>query len=326
MRDPEFSFERGGPLRAWLDAHGCNADSAVALPGDVSPRRYFRLPRAGTSSILACYPAESGDALERFLASSALLERAGVRVPRVEAWAPEHGAMLLEDFGALTLYDLAADWAKRAPHFLRAIEVLGRVRSISPAPVAALNPPLGPELLARELAKTRDVFLLPGGLLEAGERAAWDEFARQLTAALASGAPAAPAHRDFMARNLVALPGGELGVLDHQDLRLAPPAYDVASLLNDSLFAPPALEARALELADMTSPAARAAYRRAAVQRGLKAVGTFAAFAARGAPRYVPLIAPTGSRALSHLALLPERALLPEGLRRRLARAFCYTD
>lgn len=322
VRDPEFSFERGAALRAWLDGHGCDATAATALPGDVSPRRYFRLPRDGTSAILACYPAASGDALERFLASSALLEGAGVRVPRVEACAPELGAMLLEDFGALTLYDLPADRALRAPLYRRAIEVLGRVRSLAPAPVAALNPALGAELLAQELAKTRDVFLLPGGVLEPRERPAWDDFARQLASALANGA-AAPAHRDFMARNLVALPDGELGVLDHQDLRLAPPAYDVASLLNDSLFAPPELETEALELAGMASDPERSAYRRAAVQRGLKAVGTFAAFAARGAPRHLPLIAPTGRRALAHLELLPERGLLPAALRDRLARAFC---
>ena len=54
--------------------------------------------------------------------------------------------------------------------------------------------------------------------------------------------PPVPCHRDFMVRNLMPLPNGALVVLDHQDLRLGPPLYDLASLLNDTLFPPPAAE------------------------------------------------------------------------------------
>src|SRR5262249_24021197 len=73
-----------------------------------------------------------------------------------------------------------------------------------------------------------------------------------------------------------------VGVLDHQDLRLGPPAYDLASLLNDTLFPTPEVEAAFLaELAP--GPEERLRYHRAAAQRTLKAVGTYAAFARRGA-------------------------------------------
>ena len=52
-----------------------------------------------------------------------------------------------------------------------------------------------------------------------------------------------PCHRDFMVRNLMPLRGRRgLVVLDHQDLRLGPPLYDLASLLNDTLFPPPEAE------------------------------------------------------------------------------------
>ena len=52
-------------------------------------------------------------------------------------------------------------------------------------------------------------------------------------------------------------------------------------------------------------------------------VGTFAAFAARGVPRHLPLIPPTLVRALSHLGRLPETAELAPALERAWSGQFC---
>jgi aminoglycoside/choline kinase family phosphotransferase len=112
-----------------------------------------------------------------------------------------------------------------------------------------------------------------------------------------------------MARNL-ALPSPRrprLILLDHQDLRLGPRLYDLASLLNDSLFAPPALEAALLRRL-APDDESRLGYHRAAAQRTLKAAGTFQAFALRGVERHLRLIPPTLERSLYHLARLPETA------------------
>ena len=104
-------------------------------------------------------------------------------------------------------------------------------------------------------------------------------------------------HRDFMVRNLMPLPDGGLIVLDHQDLRPGPPAYDVASLLNDTLFPPPQMEAVLLEEALLARMRVdRLSYHRAAAQRTLKAVGTYTSFALRGAGRHLPLVPPTLGR------------------------------
>jgi aminoglycoside/choline kinase family phosphotransferase len=119
--------------------------------------------------------------------------------------------------------------------------------------------------------------------------------------------PLRPCHRDFMARNLMPLGGGRIAVIDFQDLRLGPPAYDTASLLNDSLFPAPAEEERFLAAA-LADGVSRDAYSRAVVQRTLKAAGTFARFAASGKTRHLPLIAPTLARAVPHLTRLPETA------------------
>ena len=97
--------------------------------------------------------------------------------------------------------------------------------------------------------------------------------------------------------------------------QIAAPHYDLASLLNDSLFPPEDVEARLLERA---TGRARAddGYRRAVAQRALKATGTFAAFAARGSSRHLGLIPQTLGRATVHLLELPET----EAVWRRLLR------
>ena len=78
-------------------------------------------------------------------------------------------------------------------------------------------------------------------------------------------------------RNLLPLgPGPELVVIDHQDLRLAPAAYDAAALLNDSLYPPEELALSLLGDLEAID------YHRCAVQRTLKIIGTFVKFARAG--------------------------------------------
>jgi aminoglycoside/choline kinase family phosphotransferase len=109
-----------------------------------------------------------------------------------------------------------------------------------------------------------------------------------------------------MARNLVPLATPhELGVLDHQDLRQGPSFYDLASLLNDSLFPPLELESALLDRC-ISNEGEKLAYHRAALQRTVKVVGTFEAFARSGNPTRRPLIPPALSRALYHLEMVPE--------------------
>ena len=104
-----------------------------------------------------------------------------------------------------------------------------------------------------------------------------------------------------MARNLLPLePPPRLAVIDHQDLRLAPAAYDVASLLNDSLYPPEEMSQSLLGDLDVID------YHRCAAQRTLKIIGTFVKFARAGSNRYLSLVPVTLSRCLGHLQALPE--------------------
>jgi aminoglycoside/choline kinase family phosphotransferase len=101
--------------------------------------------------------------------------------------------------------------------------------------------------------------------------------------------------------------------LDHQDLRLGPAAYDAASLFNDSLY--PSEDS--VEAILGSGLYRSAAYHRAVVQRTWKIIGTFAAFARRGRPEYLPLVPVSLGRGLDHLAALEEGASITRDLRRR---------
>ena len=307
---PPESNVSAADVERWLDRLGHPPSRLEPLAGDVSARRYLRAESGGRSLIVAIYPPSLRTTCERFLATGGLLREAGLRVPSVLESDCRQGLMLLEDLGELTLYELRDhSWPSLRPHLDQAIGDAGRIARLPPRAVAELSPPLDRELLGRELEQTWRSFLSPqgltGGRRATGElRAALSELCRRL-----AEQPQVPCHRDYMARNLVPLPDGRLGLLDHQDLRLGPPFYDLASLLNDSLFPPAELAGELLGAA-----ADELGYHRAAAQRGLKVVGTFATFAKGGDPRHLGLIPPTLGRALEHLLLIPETAAIAERL------------
>ncbi len=312
MTSPPTRDLLAGALEA-LGRRGHRVSDAVPMAGDVSRRAYLRLRLATGSAVLALYPPELTASCSRYLTTTGLLADAGVRVPRILDQGCPAGWMLLEDLGPRTLYqERERPWHELTPFFEAAVTIARRIAGLPPATVAKLNPRLDRELLTRELAQTRSVFLEPLGI------AGGPEVERALAALCQrlAAEPPRPCHRDFGARNLMPLerPAGsdasaELGVLDHQDLRLGPPAYDLASLLNDSLFPPAAVEERLLAAAGQTD---RESYHRAAAQRTLKAVGSYAAFARSGSGRHLPLVAPTLERALRHLRRVPETAPLAD--------------
>lgn len=307
MRAPEESESLAPVLRA-LAERGHEPVSVAPMAGDVSRRRYLRLEDGtGRSLVLAVYPEDMRDSCRRYLGTGRLLAGCDVRVPRVLDSDCDAGWVLLEDLGERTLYEhRTRPWSGLAAYFEDAVACIGRIAGLPADAVAALNPPLDRELLGRELAQTRELFLDPLGLEGEGAlRAAFRDGLEEVCRRLAHERPV-PCHRDFGARNLMPLEvEGRLrvGVLDHQDLRLGPPGYDLASLLNDSLFPPPEAEERLLVLAGQDD---RTAYHRAAAQRTLKAIGSYASFARRGSGRHLGLIPTTLRATLAHLGALPE--------------------
>lgn len=293
-------------LLSALSDRGHAADAITALAGDVSARCYFRVQlKTGESAVLAWYPKALKPVCERFEHTTRLLEEISVAVPHILFSDSQAGLMLLEDLGAETLYSFShRPWSELLPYLQQAARIARNVASLPTAPVSQLNPPLGHELLTSELDKTWNLIFAPSGLLPGSLPSQLERALATLLEILASES-LVPCHRDYMARNLI--PVGEspaLAVIDHQDLRLGPATYDLASLLNDSLFAPLEIEHEILRssLPEEQHPN----YHRAAAQRTLKAIGTFLAFAARGNRRHLSLIPPSLTAAGRHLSKLPE--------------------
>ncbi len=310
----ESSRER---LLAWLRERGFEAEGIEELRGDVSSRSYcrVRLP-GGRSAVVASYPVDLHSACQRFLTTTRLLEEIEIPVPAVLEADCQAGLILLEDVGDKSLFDLTGlAWIELVPLLEQAVGLACRIRELPVDQIERLNPGLDGALLWQEIEKTWKVFLRPRGLTGPPELTrALERALHDLCETLGAEPPLAN-HRDFMARNLM-LPSrsGPPVVIDHQDLRLGPRFYDLASLMNDSLFPPHPLENALLSDLIQTEED-RAGYRRAAIQRTLKATGTFAAFAEQGNERHLALIPPTLTRTLHHLEQLAETHALAGPLR-----------
>lgn len=296
----------------WLRELGLDVARAQAMAGDVSVRRYVRVDfREGERAIAVLYPATAREACDRYRQTTAWLEGIGVRVPRILAADCGRGLMLLEDVGEHTLYERAPRGTEAlAAYFRHARRIAERIAKLPMAAVAALNPPLDAALLRSELARTWTAFAEPRTPHELTRSV--QELFDTLADAIAADPPR-PCHRDFMVRNLVPLASPPaLAVLDHQDLRLGPPLYDLASLLNDSLFPPHEIERQILAAAGVDDDDSGERYHRTAAQRTLKAMGTYATAAAAGLRQHLALLRPTLERSLLHLEAIPEgRALAP---------------
>ncbi|MEM7048715.1 MAG: phosphotransferase [Acidobacteriota bacterium] len=288
-------------LATWLGSVG-KLEEVSTLAGDVGLRRYYRLSLGGFgSAVLATYPQALQGSYRRFERTTDIFEGLGIRVPRILLREPRQRWMLLEDLGPRTVYDLPFRWDVLEPYYRDALAIVERIATLPREAVAGLSEPLDRSLLERELNQTLEVFLQPAGLLDGGDHRRSVELAFSKLCDALAGDEVAACHRDFMVRNLVPLAGGRVAVLDHQDLRLGPAEYDSASLLNDSFF--PEFGS------DLYGPRSHtAAFHRAAAQRTLKAVGTYAAFARRGNDRHLGLIPRTLERACDHLAAWPETA------------------
>ncbi len=227
------------------------------LVGDVGRRRYFRIHFPDNRSIVGVvYPADEADSRRRWVAAHAAL--AGrVRLPRLVA-DDGAGNQLVEDLGE---GDLAARFAQSPPEIRAWLERAAETAAaIAGTPDPGLNPPFDAALFRRELDLARQAVFehFLEHPLGPAERAAHDAWAESLVREIL-GHPSALCHRDYHANNL--FPSGEeVAVIDFQDLRRGPDAYDLASLLWERTT-----------LAWMTEETARAAVERFAVRRGLAA-------------------------------------------------------
>jgi aminoglycoside/choline kinase family phosphotransferase len=297
--------------RAVREAFGGAAviDTAHALTGDASSRRYVRLalhgpgaPRSAVAMLLgdANFPLGSDELGGEPVADDELpfvnvarwLRANDFPVPIIHFdGARGDGFLLLEDIGDTTLWDVVAQDPDRAPAlFGDAVDLLVRLQVAgarrSDRSCRAFRQIFGERLARWELEhfvehgiETRHQRRLPPA-----ERADILAALAPIAAPFATEAPVLT-HRDFMAWNLH-VQDGRLRLIDFQDALLAPEAYDLGALLTDrttiAVVSPPLAtqllerfrSARAAAGLPLTADLATS-YRRCALQRAFKVIGRF---------------------------------------------------
>ena len=261
------------------------------LIGDASNRAYFRLVlSADDTRILALLPESFDRDSLPFLNVASLLAEIPIRIPRVIDVAGEQGVLVLEDLGDNLLQD-AVDGAgieSRTKYYHEAVDILGTLQrrgdELRNDRFLPYRTAFDREKFMWELEFFRKHFLegFRACTLDASERDELAEAFDALSAELCTHTFVL-CHRDYHSRNLMVAPGavgngvGDLVVIDFQDARQGPRAYDLASLLNDSyvVHTPDFVAAmtdrfeRALDV-DLSED-----YDVVALQRNLKALGTF---------------------------------------------------
>ena len=319
-------------IAQYLVLTGVRPESRLTpLTPDASDRRYVRVtPLAGPPFVLALYPGALDWAAMPFADAHALFTEMGIPVPRVLGHEDALGIVAQEDLGDVTLQAWlreAAD-AERDRRYAEAVDLIVamqiRGRALASTPRLPYRLAFDVEKLMFELRFFAEHFLegWRGVVLGADERAALEAACLALASRLAAE-PRVICHRDYHCRNLM-VHTDRLRVIDYQDARMGPDTYDLASLLRDSYVTLPdplvdAMLARFLA-ATGRGPADQAQFRERfdimAVQRNLKALGTFGFQASRrNNPNYVGDM----PRTLAYLRVTLAKYPCVNDLRRALA-------
>jgi aminoglycoside/choline kinase family phosphotransferase len=264
------------------------------LAGDASTRKYSRLQdRAGRTWVLAAYPGESRRTMPRDLEVLSWMHQHGLRVPAIIEHDLAGGWMMIEDFGIADAEHTlrTAGPQHRVRLFDATLAPLVTLARLDPTELPAWNRPLEGGRLRWELSGFELWFVVGRtGRPPRPELTAWlDSLAQEI-----SGHPLRVCHRDYHLNNLFFIEGGNVGMIDVQDVLVGPDTYDAASLIAER--AAPELIAAAdrqrwLERwakRTAASPGWRERIEKVRVQRALKVLGTFARLMEAGDLRYRP--------------------------------------
>ncbi len=297
------------------DYFGVVVSSLTPLAGDASTRDYVRLIHAEgarPSSVGMITPEPFTKETLPFIDVQAHFREIGVRVPEIFAVDGEAGVILLEDCGDESLEDAwrRGGWEEAGPHYDAAMEMMAAMQEAPGTPAGgrlALTRRFDAQFFTNELHHTRKYAFEHLLGMETDERTL-DAAFRSLCEEICR-IPFRLTHRDYHGRNLMVLDDAVFAI-DFQDARMGPALYDLASLAFDSYVdlgatAHDYLIARYWETCGHRLFSDKEEYERAlrgtAIQRNLKAIGTFAyQKAARGAERYLASIPHTVRMVQAH--------------------------
>ena len=273
------------------------------LAGDGSDRSYYRIksPSLANPVVLMQLSGNDaralGDGRYDWLEVANVLAVHGVKVPRLVKSMPAQAAIIIEDYGNVMLETRVVQWLGEGEHdkvfelYSSANQILIHFLEIKvPTDLRQERPvwtrrAFDMERFEWELNFFHKKFVEPVARMKFDDRqnAAFQHESKDLAATLAR-LQQHFVHRDFHSRNLMVFQN-KLAVIDFQDARLGPGAYDAVSLCFDAYV--PFTDAQRLklmeqfirqasnQLGDVIRLEIEQQWRAVLLQRQLKAIGSF---------------------------------------------------
>lgn len=202
----------------------------VAVAGDASFRRYFRVSDNGVSYIVMDAPPSHEDCA-LFVQVATAFAQAGLNVPEIIDMDLEDGYLLLSDFGddtlQISLMTNPTAWLPKCLARLLTLQTQGGQHLLE-------LPEYDNELLLRELSLFPEWFVIE--LLAEKLTPSEESLLQDLNRLLIDSALTQPqvwVHRDYHCRNLMKTGEDNIGIIDFQDAVLGAVTYDLVSLLKD---------------------------------------------------------------------------------------------
>ena len=304
----------------------------LALTGDASDRRYYRvLLHGGDSLVLALHAGAIEFDRMPFVLVARLMAAVPLPVPRILHHSNRLGIIGLEDLGDVTLQAHlgAATPDEHAALYRQAVSFIARMQARGAELASDEYPPFGIAFDVEKLTWELEFFVkhfLNAYRGVALDPATCDALAGEWAAIVTELAAERRVlcHRDYHSRNLM-LHEGSLCIIDFQDARMGPDTYDLVSLLRDSY-----VDLTSRQVEELTAYFLALRYGHAgvthtdaveftrrfdlmALQRNLKALGTFGyQTVARGNPVYIQYMPRTLNYVRANLGKYPRFARLRE--------------
>ena len=289
-----FDLAASERLLNFLEGQGIKNKSIVPLTPDASTRNYFRVPWKKGKAVAAVYPEPFDPDFHPYLDVTRLFLESGIPVPEIYAVDGQSGVIVQEDLGDRQLFRVyeAAPKDECDEYKERAVNLIAQIQKATDT--AFERHSIASRLAFDEpkLSWELDFFVehyfgsLRSETLRHAETAELKAELNDIAAELAAR-PRVLCHRDFHAANLMVDKDDRLRVVDHQDARMGPVTYDLVSFLLDRRSEPPSLaelrayrlllleQRRLLGLDALDPDEVAQEFRLMAIQRGLKATGTF---------------------------------------------------
>lgn len=268
------------------------------LAADASIRRYYRIKSNQYKNCVLMVDDGSPEAnLTRteWLNIRSFLETQNILVPHLIAKHCDISSLIIEDFGNTTLQQSFQENQETGIKlYNKTIPILVRYLTMEKNNELWTKRAFDEAKLYEELLFLYEQFLAPEKIIDASELSIFQSEAQHLSRYLSNFSKFFT-HRDFHSRNLMVV-GDNLGVIDFQDARLGPPAYDLVSLFFDSYapleqitrleFVKKTIGAIAKNRPDIAQTLEQT-WQATLLQRQLKAIGSFGYLTKNGKGNYL---------------------------------------